>query len=45
MPEPTASQIHIDAPLSDIAVAYKPDASLYIADKVFPIVEVDKQSD
>jgi len=45
MPSPTESMIHIDAPLSDIAVAYKPDPTLYIADQVFPIVEVNKQSD
>jgi len=45
MAEPTAAQIHVDGPLSDIAVAYKPELDLMIADRLFPIVPVDKQSD
>jgi len=43
MPNPTKSTIHIDGPLSDIAIAYKQEG--FIADTVFPIVPVDKQSD
>ena len=43
MPNPTKSQIHIDGPLSDIAIAYK--QTEFIADQVFPIVPVEKQSD
>ena len=45
MPDPTREQFHVDGPLSDISVAYMQDAEDYIADKVFPVVEVEKQSD
>jgi hypothetical protein len=41
--DPTKSQIHINGPLSNIAIAYK--GGNYIADKIFPVVPVDKQSD
>jgi hypothetical protein len=41
----TSSSVHINAPLTNIAVAYMQDNSHYIADKVFPIVPVDFQSD
>lgn len=43
MPDPTRSSIHVDGPLSDIAVAYKNEE--YIADQIFPVVNVPKQSD
>lgn len=36
---------HIDRALTNISVAYMQDASQYIADKVFPIINVQKQSD
>lgn len=39
------SDVHHDAILSNISVAYIQDQSQYIATKVFPIVGVDKQSD
>lgn len=42
---PTRQQIHIDRPLTNISVAYMQDASNFIADKVFPIIPVQKQSD
>ena len=42
---PTRQQIHIDRPLTNISVAYMQDATAFIADKVFPIVGVQKQSD
>jgi len=42
---PTRQQIHIDKALTNISVKYVQDASVYIADKVFPIVPVQKQSD
>ncbi len=45
MPSPTKSMFHIDGPLSDIAIGYMQDQKEYIADKVFPVVPVDKQSD
>lgn len=45
MGQPTQSSVHVDKPLTDISIAYMNDRSAYIADKVFPIVPVDKQSD
>lgn len=45
MPQPTQSQVHVDAILTNISVAYMQRAEGFIADKVFPIVPVDKQSD
>jgi hypothetical protein len=43
--QPTLSQVHVAAPLTNIAVAYMQDNANYIADKVFPIVPVEFQSD
>src|SRR3972149_4666514 len=40
---PAASDVHIDKALSDLSLAYM--NSKYIADMIFPIVPVDKQSD
>lgn len=45
MPQPTRSDVHIDAPLTNISVAYIQKAEDFIAPRVFPIVPVDKQSD
>ena len=36
---------HIDRALTNVSVAYMQDASAFIADKVFPIVKVKRQSD
>lgn len=44
MPQPTASQVHIDVPLTNISVAWLQNAADYIAPRVFPIVPVVKQS-
>lgn len=43
--QPTLSQVHVAAPLTNIAVAYMQDNGNYIADKIFPIVPVEFQSD
>lgn len=45
MPNPTPSDVHVSAALTNISVAYMQDASNFIADKLFPIVGVEKQSD
>lgn len=45
MPQPTVNQVHIDAPLTNISVAYIQSEDMFIAGKVFPPVPVDKQSD
>lgn len=43
MPLPTQRDIHVDGPLTNISIAYRNMS--YIADDVFPIVPVMKQSD
>jgi hypothetical protein len=45
MPQPTVQQVHVQAALTQIAVAYIQDEAFYIADKVFPMVPVEFQSD
>ncbi len=42
---PNYGQVHIDRALTNISVAYMQSASAFIADRVFPIVPVQKQSD
>jgi len=43
--KPTPSDVHVNAPLTNISVAYLQAADSYISDKVFPVVPVMKQSD
>lgn len=45
MSNPTQNQVHVDAILTNASVAYIQSADNFIANKVFPIVPVDKQSD
>jgi len=45
MPQPTVREVHFDQVLTQIAVAYIQDVKKFIADRVFPVVEVEKQSD
>ena len=45
MPNPTQSDLHVNAPLTNVIVAYMQDKAQFIADKVFPRVPVQKQSD
>jgi len=45
MSQPTRSDVHVNRPLTNISVAYIQKASDFVADKVFPIVPVMKQSD
>tara|TARA_R110002124_G_scaffold44063_1_gene134944 strand:+ start:469 stop:1470 length:1002 start_codon:yes stop_codon:yes gene_type:complete len=45
MPLLTPSQVHIDQPLSNLTLAYVQSQDTFIADKVFPVVGVSKQSD
>jgi hypothetical protein len=42
---PTQSDLHVNVPLTNISVAWMQSADAYIADKVFPVVPVQKQSD
>jgi len=42
---PLASQVHVNAPLTNVSTAYVQDQNNFIADKVFPVVPVLKKSD
>ena len=43
--QPTPSDVHVNAPLTNVSIAYLQDQSEFIADKAFPPVMVNKQSD
>lgn len=43
--QPTLSQVHVDAVLSNISVAYMQDEMNFIAGRVFPTVPVEKKTD
>jgi len=45
MPQPSLNSVHVDAILTNISVAYLQNQDNFIADKVFPVVPVDKKSD
>lgn len=45
MPQPSASDVHVDGYLTDFSTAYVQDEDKYIADTVFPRIQVQKQSD
>lgn len=45
MPLLTPSSVHIDQPLSNLTLAYVQAQTNFIADKVFPVVGVARQSD
>lgn len=44
MPNPTPSALHVNVPLTNISVAYMQDASNFVADRIFPRVPVQHQS-
>lgn len=43
--QPTASDVHVDAVLTNISVAYIQRQDHFIAGRVFPVVPVEKQTD
>jgi len=45
MPQPTLNQVHVDAILTQVSVAYIQEQDAFCATKVFPIIPVDKKSD
>lgn len=45
MPMLTPSSVHLDQPLTNLTIAYVQEQSNFIADKVFPTIGVQKQSD
>lgn len=45
MPQPDVGDVHVNQLLTNISIAYRNQDDFYIADKVFPLVPVQKQSD
>jgi hypothetical protein len=45
MPQPTFGDVHVAASLTNIAVAYFQSDDNYVADKIFPMVPVQHQTD
>ena len=45
MPQPNSTDVHVDAPLTNLSIGFKNDMSNFVADKVFPTVPVAKQTD
>jgi hypothetical protein len=45
MPNPVASDVHVNVPLTNISIAYIQNATGFVADSVFPNIPVMKQSD
>ena len=45
MPNPTLSDLHVDAALTDLSILYSNEQTNSIHDKVFPVVPVQKRSD
>jgi hypothetical protein len=43
--QPSRADVHVDRPLTNISVAYMQSAGNFIADRVFPVIPVGKQSD
>jgi hypothetical protein len=44
MPTPTASDVHVNVPLTNISVAWAQQQSNFVADQVFPNIPVPQQS-
>ena len=45
MPQPTASDVHVNRPLTNVSIAFRQERKDFVADEVFPSVPVEKQSD
>lgn len=45
MPQPTRADVHVNKPLTNISIAFIQRQQNFIADRVFPIIPVQKQSD
>lgn len=42
---PGRADVHVDRPLTNISIAFRQSADVFIADRVFPVVPVQKQTD
>jgi hypothetical protein len=45
MAQPTQSDVHVNIPLTNLSVAYMQEQTAFVADRVFPNVPVEHQSD
>lgn len=45
MPQPTAHDVHVNAPLTNISIAFLQNQDSFVASSVFPSIPVQKQSD
>jgi len=45
MAQPTSADVHVDAILTNISVAYIQEQNAYVASKIFPTIPVEKQSE
>lgn len=45
MPQPTSTDVHVDAVLTNISVAFMQDANNFVASRAFPTINVSKQTD
>ncbi len=45
MPNPTRSDVHVNAPLTNVSIAYLQEDNKFISTKLFPLISVPKQSD
>lgn len=45
MPRPTTSDVHVDRPLSNVSVAFIQSAEKFVAQRAFPRLPVQRQSD
>ena len=41
MPQPTQSQVHVDAILTNMSVAYMNEMDSFVASRVFPTISVN----
>lgn len=44
MPQPVPQDVHVDTLLTNVLVAYMQMPDAYVADEVFPVIRVDKES-
>ena len=43
--KPTPSDVHVNQPLTNISIAYLQSQMRFVADRIFPVIPVEKQSD
>lgn len=43
--QPSRADVHVDRPLTNISIAFMQSAANFVADRVFPVIPVAKQSD